>query len=105
MYAAYDRLLGSNLAGARRAFRQAQWRAKKAVDRAREDWILIVAREAEEAAKDGRTRWVCIRRLQQAYAGRRSCIPRAVRKNDGELTDGPSEVLQIWHQHFSNLLN
>ena len=64
-----------------------------------------MAREAEEAVKDGRTRWVCIRRLQQAYAGSRPCIPRAVRKNDGELTNGPSEVLQRWHQHFSNLLN
>ena len=103
--AAYDGLLGSDSAGARRVFRQAQRRVKKAVDRAKEDWILNVAREAEEAVKDGRTRWVCIRRLQQAYAGRRPCIPRAVRKNDGELTDGPSEVLQRWYQHFSNLLN
>ena len=64
-----------------------------------------MASEAEEAVKDGRIHWVCIRWLQQAYAGRRPCIPRAVRKNDGELTDGPSEVLQRWHQHLSNLLN
>ena len=45
--AAYDRLLGSDSAGARRAFEQAQRRVKKAVDRAKEDWILSVAREAE----------------------------------------------------------
>ena len=60
----------------------------------------------EEVVKDGRTHWECIRRLQQGHAG---CIdhvyPREVRKEDGEMTDGPSEVLQRWNQHFSNLLN
>ena len=90
--AAYNGLLGSNLAGARRAFRQAQQRVKKAVDRAKEDWVLSLARGADEAVKDGRTHWECIRRLQQAHAGGKPCIPRAVRKEDGDLTDRPSKV-------------
>ena len=51
----HDRLLGSNIARPRRTFRQAQRRVKKEVDRAKEDWILSVAKEAEEAVKDGRT--------------------------------------------------
>ena len=28
-----------------------------------------------------------------------------MRKEDGELTQGPTEVLQRWHQHFCKLLN
>ena len=32
-----------------------------------------------------------------AHAGRKLYIPRAVRKVDGELTSGPSEVLEQWH--------
>ena len=75
------------------------------MDKARVDWILKVATEAQEAAQDEKTRWECIRQLQQAYAGRRPCIPSAVRKEDGELTRGPTEVLQRWHQHFSRLLD
>ena len=98
-------LLGSNLAGASRAFRQAQQRVKKVVDRAKDNCILSAAKEAEKAVKDGRTSYKCIRQLQQAHAGRRPCIPRAVWKEDRELIGGPSEVLQRWRQHFSNLLN
>ena len=29
----------------------------------------------------------------------------AVRKENGELNQGPKEVLQRWHQHFSKLLS
>ena len=64
---------------------------------------LYVAREAEEAVKDGRTNWQCIRWLQQVHDSQQPCIPRAVKKEDGKLTEGPSEVLQSWHQHFNNL--
>ena len=99
--AALNRMLNSNSAGARRAFRQSQWLVKKQ----KEKWILSVAKEVEEAVKDRKTRWECIRRLQQAYAGRRPCIPTEVKKEDGQLTNGPSEMLQRWHQHFSKLLN
>ena len=102
---ALDKMLRTNLVGAKREFRRWQRRIKGAVDKARVDWILKVATEAQEAAQDGKTRWECIRRLQQAYAGRRPCIPSAVRKEDGELTRGPTEVLQRWHQHFSRLLD
>ena len=97
-------MLNSNSAGARRAFRQSQRLVKKAVDKVKENWILSVAKEAEEAVKDGKTHWECIRRLQQDYADQRPCIPRMVKKEDGQLTNGPSEMLQRWHQHFSKLL-
>ena len=45
---------------------------KKAVDKAKEDWICRVAKEAEAATKDGRTRWERVRSLQQTHMGRRT---------------------------------
>jgi len=45
----------------------------------------------------------CIRWLQQSHAGCRLCIP--MKKDDRELTNGPSEGLHRWHQYFSKLLN
>ena len=60
--------------------------------------------EGETAVKDGKTRCECIRRLQ-LYAGRKPIRPSAVRKENGELTQGPTEMLQRWQQHFSKLLN
>ena len=32
-------------------------------------------------------------------------MPRVVRKEDWELTQGQEEMLQRWHQHFSKILN
>ena len=55
--------------------------------------------------KDGRVRWNCIHRLQRISAGRRPVRPTAALKEDGELTQGPTEVLERWHQHFKKLLN
>lgn len=78
---------------------------KRAVDKAKEEWVCRVATQGEAATKDGQTRWKCIRRLQQAQAGRQPIRPRAVMKDNGELTQGPSEVLARWHQHFHRLLN
>jgi len=60
--AAHNRMLNSNSAGARRAFRQPQQLVRKAVDKAKENWILSVAKEVEEAGKDGKISWEgCIR--------------------------------------------
>ena len=78
---------------------------KKAVDKAKEKWICRVAIQGEEAVKDGRTRWKCIRKLQQAHAGRKPIRHRAIMKDNGELTQGPLEVSSRWHQHFCRLLN
>ena len=51
----------------------------------------------EAAKKDGRTRWECIRRLQRSHDGRNPARLSAVRKKDGKLTQGPSEVMERWH--------
>lgn len=64
-----------------------------------------LAVQGEAAAKDWKTRWECIRRLQQAHAGRKPIMSSAVRKEDGELTQGQEKMLQRWHQHFSRILN
>ena len=86
---AHKRMLATKSVKARKEFRQQQRKVKRAVDQAREYWIRRVALEGEAAVKDGKTRWDCIRRLQQAYAG-----PSAVRKENGDLTRGPMEMLQ-----------
>ena len=54
-----DRTLKTNLATVKE-FRQQQWKVKRAVNMAKEDWILSVAKEAEEAFKDRKTCWECI---------------------------------------------
>ena len=101
-YAAY---LRSNTQAKKKEFKRHQRTVKKAIDKAKEEWVCRVATQGEEAAKDGRTRWMYIRRLQQAHAGHKPTKPQAVMKVNGELTQGPSEVLTRWHQHFSRLLN
>ena len=78
---------------------------QKAVSNAKREWILKVAAEGEEAVKDGRTRWDCIRKLQRVHGGRRPVRPTAVLKDDGQLTKGPEEVLDHWYQHFKKVLN
>ena len=90
---------------AKKEFRRQQRVVKKAVDSAREEWIQKVAVLGEAAVKDGKTRWECIRRLQQTHARRRPIMPSAVRKEDGELTQGQEEMLQRWHQYFNKVLN
>ena len=102
---AHNRVLATGSVTAKKEFRYRQRVVKRAVDKAREDWIRKVAMEGERAVKDGKTRWECIRRLQQAHTGRRPIRPSAMRKENGELTQGPEEVLHRWHQHFSKLLN
>ena len=101
---AHKRMLATNSVKARKEFRQQQRKVKRAVDQAREHWIRRVALEGETAVKDGKTRWECIRRLQ-LYAGRKPIRPSAARKENGELTQGPMEMLQRWQQHFSKPLN
>ena len=86
-------------------FRQCQWVVQKAVNKAKEDWIQMVASDAEAAVKDGKVRWNNIHRLQQVYGGRRPVQPTAVFKDNGELIKGPSEVSDRWFQHSKKVLN
>ena len=75
-----------------REFRQHQRVVKAAVDTAKEEYVCRTAREAEKAAKDGRTRWNSIRKLQITHVGHRPNRPSAVLKENGDLTNGPDEV-------------
>jgi len=59
-----------------------------------------VAKEAEAAKKDGRTRWENIGTLQ-----RQTDRHSAVLTEDGTQTQSPSEVLERWWQHFVKILN
>jgi len=67
----------------KRTFRKLQRMVQKAVSNAKCEWILKVATEGEEAVKDGRTRWGCIRKLQRVHGGRRPVRPTAIVKDDG----------------------
>ena len=69
---------------------------KKAVEKAKEDWICRAAKEVEAAVKDGCARWDSIRRLQQTHDGRRPTKPSAVFMEDRDLAQGPSEVATRW---------
>ena len=76
-----------------------------ALDGKATEWVHRIALEGEAAVKDGRTRWDSIRKLQHAHAGRRPLRSSAVLKEDGEMTQGPEEVMMRWHQHFRKILN
>ena len=95
------KMLGCNSVAARKEFRQQQRIVKKAVDKAKEEWINRVSLECEAAVKDGKAHWDSIRRLQQAHGGCRPLTPSAVMKDNGELTKDPVEILDRWHQHFN----
>ena len=94
---AHLKALQSKAAADRKEFRKHQRIVKKAVEKAKEDWICRVAKEAEAAVKDGRARWDSIRRIQQTHAGRRSTKPSAVFKEDRDLVQGSSEVATRWY--------
>lgn len=102
---AHNRMWQNNSLANRREFRRHQRRVKVAVDTAKESYICRVACEAEKAAKDGRTRLECIRKLQGAHRGCRPLRPVPVLKEDGEPTSGPAEVTSRWYRHFMRTLN
>ena len=102
---AHQVVLHSHTRANREEFRKRQRAVKKAVCKAKEDWICRVASEGEAAVKDGRARWDCIRRLQQTHAGRRPTRPTAILKEDGVLTQGEKEVAARWYQHFMKVRN
>ncbi|XP_062515789.1 uncharacterized protein LOC134191212 [Corticium candelabrum] len=59
---ALQRALQSNTTVNQKEFKRQQRLMKRAVDKAKEDWICRVAKEAEVAVKDGHTSWDRIRR-------------------------------------------
>ena len=72
---------------------------KRAVDKAKEEWICRVAKEAEAAVKDRRIRWESVRRLQQIHMERSMIKPRSV-KNEAKdcllsQLSGPDKRLHL----------
>ena len=54
------------------------------MDEAKEEWISRVVREVECARKDGKQRWMSIRKLQMAHVGRRPArSTRLYRRREG----------------------
>jgi len=89
---AHSRYLQVGTRFCKQTFRRLQCIVQKAVSKAKREWILKVATEGEEAVKDGRTTWDCMRKLQRVHGGRRPVRQTAVLKDDGQLTKGPEEV-------------
>ena len=56
-------------------------------------------------SQDGKLRWDCIKKLQAAFFGRWPARSIRLRKQDGTLTTRPEELKQLWHEHFSRVLN
>jgi len=102
---AYRKFLQVGTRSRRSAFKRLQQIVRKAVVKAKEDWVNKVATEGEAARRDGQARWGSIRRLQRAHSGRRPVKTAAVLKTNGELTKGPEEVTERWYEHFKKLLN
>ena len=102
---AHRKAIQTNSAADKEEFRRQQRLVKKAVDKAKEEWMCQVAQECEEAVKNGRTRWESIRKLQRSHAGRRPIRPSALNKTDGQITQGPEEVAARWQEHFMDILN
>ena len=102
---AYCRFLHAHTTSSKKKFRQHQRVVKKAVDEAKEAWITRVVREVECVRKDGKQRWMSIRKLQMAHVGRRPAQSTRLYKKEGGVTSGPEEVKTTWHQHFTKVLN
>ena len=78
---------------------------RKAVVKAKENWVDKVTTKGEAARRDGQVRWGSIRRLQRAHSGHRPVKTAAVLKTNGELTKGLEKVTECWYEHFKKLLN
>ncbi len=60
--------------------------------------------ECKAVIKDGRACWNAIRKSERLRCGCRPARHSAVKKDSGELTQGPAEVLKRWQQHCNTML-
>ena len=85
--------------------RQHQRTVKKAIDKGKEEWVWQVATLGEKAAKDGPTRYSVLECYNKHKPITNQPRPKSFMKDNGELTQGPSNMLARWLQHFHKLLN
>ena len=85
-------------------FKSARSKARAAVRRAKNKWLVEVAEQAE-SSKHGGAVWSTIRAIQRCFHGLRP-LPAVTLKNEvGELCKSAEEVSERWKQHFMNVLN
>ena len=89
----------------RKAFRRAQRAVAKAVRAAKDNWVRKTSEEAEEAKKNGRVRWTCIRKLQGIHAGRKPATPSVLLDENNILLTTSAGRRDRWAQHFGRVLN
>ena len=101
----HHRLVSEDTTDNRRAFRKVQRVVAKAVKQAKDKWVVSVANEAEDAKKDGRVRWKCIRKLQSAHVGRKPVASSVILDEQGNLIESSDGLCARWGRHFESILN
>ena len=101
----HHRLVSEDTTDNRQAFRKAQRVVAKAVKQAKDKWVVSVANEAEDAKKDGRVRWKCIRKLQSAHVGRKPVASSVILDEQGNLIESSDGLCARWGRHFESILN
>ena len=101
---AWNGVLRSDSPACRRRFRQCERDVKRAVTKAKEDWIQRTALAANDDG-DGRGRWRCVKQLQMVSRGRQPTRTSAVLDEDGLLLSDPDAVTARWCRHFTKVLN
>ena len=99
------RMLQNDIPPLRQEFRKSQRVVKAAVYKAREDWILKVANEAESAMSKGNVQWEFMKKLQVAYCSCKSLQVNTIVDENGNTLSNHSDICARWQHHFLNVLN
>ena len=81
--------------------RERECDVKRAVAKAKEDWI----QRTTLAASDGRGWWRCVKQLQMVSRGRQFTRTSTVLDENGLQLSDPDAVTARWCRHFSKVLN
>ena len=89
----------------RKEYRASQCCVSDAVRLAKEKWICDLATKAEDAVRNGRVQWGCIKTLASTFAGRQSAPTTSiVDENDNALTL-QTQIAARWQRHFDTVFN
>lgn len=100
----YNRWIASQTAGDYSEFKIARSKARFAVRRAKNDWLVETAQRVEGFRHSG-TSWTAIRSIQRCFRGLKPVSSVALKKEDGLLCDTAQEISARWERHFNKILN
>ena len=99
---AWNGVLQSDSPAYHRRFRQCECDVKRAVAKAKEDWIQRTV-QASNDDSDGGGRWQCVKQLQMVSHGHQSTRTSAVLDEDSLLYS--DAMTAHWCRHFTKVLN